>query len=564
MGQKVERIKNRTAALIPGIAILVFLSLSFGAQAQTSSNSLYRSTLSQAMRKIADDSYPSAIYNLKQCIQMQPKDPVPYYQLSTVYARLDDDTQAVYYARKAFALAPENLWYEEYLLYLATKYRKPEAVQAVLERRYSRDDTTLGELLDAYAYTESWDKALLALGTYEQRHGRSVATREYRKDIYLHSGDYKGAAEQLKALQKISPDNARYAVEKAMILSATGDEKGSWDYLEDFFRRHPEDGYVAYTLLSHYHDRGDYPRMFEALSVVASDTSFDAQNRLKVLDLTSKIAAQRPEYASAFEQALGKIIASTDDPLAYAYGSEYYYSRGDEKRGRELLEKAVRGGFNDRAAVLQLLYAEVRDNDLETLFRDARMVLDSIGEDPEVYYLYGFSAHSLGQTDQAIAALERGKQLARGGAVQLYVETCSLLGSVYEQAGDYARSAENFELVLAIDPDNAGALNNYGYFMACRGKDLPRARAMLERALALQRDEPAFLDSYAWILYLQGDYPAALQVIERALSLDDDPSAEVLEHYYRILEASGDARVDQARVRYQAKQAAEQPVGDRK
>ena len=170
MGQKVERIKNRTAALIPGIAILVFLSLSFGAQAQTSSDSLYRSTLSQAMRKIADDSYPSAIYNLKQCIQMLPKDPVPYYQLSTVYARLDDDTQAVYYARKAFALAAENLWYEEYLLYLATKYRKPEAVQAVLERRYSRDDTTLGELLDAYAYTESWDKALLAHRTDEQRH----------------------------------------------------------------------------------------------------------------------------------------------------------------------------------------------------------------------------------------------------------------------------------------------------------------------------------------------------------------------------------------------------------
>ena len=250
MGQKVERMKNKTTALIPGIAILVFLSLSFGAQAQTSSDSLFRATLSQAMRKIADDSYPSAIYNLKQCIQMQPEDPVPYYQLSTVYARLDDDTQAVYYARKA------------------------------------RDDTTLGELLDAYAYTESWDKALLALGTYEQRHGRSVATREYRKDIYLHSGDYKGAAEQLKALQKISPDNARYAVEKAMLLSATGDEKGSWDYLEDFFRRHPEDGYVAYTLLSHYHDLGDYARMFEALSVVASDTSFDAQNRLKVLDMT--------------------------------------------------------------------------------------------------------------------------------------------------------------------------------------------------------------------------------------------------------------------------------------
>lgn len=72
------------------------------------------------------------------------------------------------------------------------------------------------------------------------------------------------------------------------------------------------------------------------------------------------------------------------------------------------------------------------------------------------------------------------------------------------------------------------------------------------------------MDSYAWILYLQGDYPAALRVIERALSLDDDPSAEVLEHYYRILEASGDARATQARERYQAKRAAEQPAGERK
>ena len=529
--------------------------------AQTAQDSLYRATLSQAMKKVAENNYPSAIYNLKQCIEMQPENAVPYYQLAGVYARLEDGNQAVYYARKAFTLAPDNVWYEEYLLFLASKYKKAEIVQTVLERRFARDDASPVELLDAYAYTQSWDKALSALDAYETRHGRSLITRQYRKDIYLKSGDYKNALAQLKVLQKASPDDSRYVVEKAMVMLRTGDEEGSWKYLEDFFRRHPDDGFVAYTMLSHYNQTKDYDRMFDALLVVAKDTSFNVQDRVKLLDMTAMIANKEQKYLPGFEKALECVLSTSDDPLPRAYASEYYYSRGDEVRGLDLLRKAVRGGFDDPMAVMRLLYTEARDNDYVSLSRDARLVLDSIGEDPEVYYLYGYAIHLQGETEKAVAALERGKQLAREGAVQLYVEICSLLGSLYDDMGDYPRSAENFELVLAIDPDNAGALNNYGYFMARRGENLPRARTLLEKALALRGDEPAFLDSYAWILFLQKDYRNALQTIERALALDPAPSAEILEHYYRILEALGDDRAEAARKRYEEKKTTEEQAG---
>lgn len=550
---------NKTPAFAFFVWMLALFLIPGAVAGQPAQDSLYRATLAQAMQKVAENSYPSAIFNLKKCIEMAPQDAVPYYQLANVYAQLDDANMAVYYARKAFTLEPANLWYEEYLLTVAVKYRRMEAVQAVLERRFERDDRYLGDLLDTYAFTQSWDKSLSAINTYEKKHGRSEKTIGYRKDIYLKSKDYKNAQAQLKALQKISPDKSQYAVQRAMIMGLTGQKEESWKYLEDFYRKHPGDGYLAYTMLPHYNEVKDYDKMFEAMLVVAKDTSFSVQDRMKVLDMTAMIAMKEQKYLPEFEKALETILSSSNDPVVYAYGSEYYYSQKDEERGFDLLRKAVRGGFSDQGAVMRLLYTEAQGGNFQNLSEDARLVLDSIGEAPEVYYLYGYAENSLGRPQAAIPALERGKQLAREGAVQLYVEICSMLGSLYNESGDADKSAENFELVLLIDPENAGALNNYGYFMACRGQDLPRARTMLEKAVKIKPDEPAFLDSYAWILYLQKDYKGALVKIEESLALDKDPSAEVLEHYYKILTANGETQqAEAARKRFEDKKKAEE------
>lgn len=539
---------------------MIGLSLIPGAMAgQPAQDSLYKATLAQAMQKVAENSYPTAIFNLKKCIEMAPQDAVPYYQLANVYAQLDDGNMAVYYARKAFTLEPANMWYEEYLLTVAVKYRRMEAVQAVLERRFERDGQYLGDLLDTYAFTQSWDKSLSALNTYEKKYGRSEKTIGYRKDIYLKSKDYKNTLVQLKTLQKMSPDNSRYVVERAMVMGLTGRKEESWKYLEDFYGKHPADGYIAYTMLPHYNEVKDYDKMFGAMLVVAQDTSFTVQDRMKVLDMTAMIAMKEQKYLPEFEKALESILSTSNDPVVYAYGSEYYYSQKNEERGFDLLRKAVRSGFGDQNAVMRLLYTQAQAGNFKDLAADARLILDSIGEASEIYYLYGYAENSLGKTQSAISILERGKQLAKEGAVQLYVEICSMLGSLYNEAGNAVKSAENFELVLLIDPENAGALNNYGYFMACRGEDLPRARTMLEKAVKIKPDEPAFLDSYAWILYLQKDYKAALLKIEESLALDEDPSSEVLEHYYKILLANGDVKGAQiAQKRYEDKKKAEE------
>ena len=99
----------------------------------------------------------------------------------------------------------------------------------------------------------------------------------------------------------------------------------------------------------------------------------------------------------------------------------------------------------------------------------------------------------------------------------------------------YDEAFSNFENLLALDPDNVIVLNNYSYYLSLLDKDLEKARKMIEKCVKLEKDNPTYLDTYAWVLFKLEDYTKALEVIEKVVSKNTDPSGEVLEHYGDIL-----------------------------
>lgn len=85
----------------------------------------------------------------------------------------------------------------------------------------------------------------------------------------------------------------------------------------------------------------------------------------------------------------------------------------------------------------------------------------------------------------------------------------------YEQA-DVEKSVSLYEKALALDPDNATALNGLGYILADTEKDLTRALVLCKKALDAQPDNPAYLDSLAWIYHKMGLTAEARTYIKRA------------------------------------------------
>jgi len=111
------------------------------------------------------------------------------------------------------------------------------------------------------------------------------------------------------------------------------------------------------------------------------------------------------------------------------------------------------------------------------------------------------------------------------------------LGGCRERAGNVDGAVAAGRDALKIAPDWPPALNFLGYVLADHARELPEARQLIERALEKDPENGAYVDSYGWVLYRQGDLPAARENLERAVRLTQgDPVVrEHLGDVYRDL-----------------------------
>ena len=111
-------------------------------------------------------------------------------------------------------------------------------------------------------------------------------------------------------------------------------------------------------------------------------------------------------------------------------------------------------------------------------------------------------------------------------------------GIALERSGHWDGAEADFLYALELSPDQPGVLNYLGYAWADQGRNLPRARTMIERAVEQQPDEGSYVDSLGWVMLLQGDTAGALRNLERAVTLTPE-DATVNGHLGDALEAVG-------------------------
>ena len=113
-----------------------------------------------------------------------------------------------------------------------------------------------------------------------------------------------------------------------------------------------------------------------------------------------------------------------------------------------------------------------------------------------------------------------------------------LLGDIYHEAGNDERAFQYYDSCLVYRPDDAMALNNYAYYLALNETRLNEAEQMSRRSNELDPDNPTYLDTLAWILYLRGDYAGAKRYIDRTVELmkqeDLEEATDVKEHVQKI------------------------------
>ena len=103
------------------------------------------------------------------------------------------------------------------------------------------------------------------------------------------------------------------------------------------------------------------------------------------------------------------------------------------------------------------------------------------------------------------------------------------LGSVFERLNQIAAAEEQFKRVLAKNPEHAAALNYLGYMLADRELRLEEALGYIERALAQDPHNGAYLDSLGWAYFKLNRLELAEKNLKQAIQINDGDST-ILEH----------------------------------
>jgi tetratricopeptide (TPR) repeat protein len=283
--------------------------------------------------------------------------------------------------------------------------------------------------------------------------------------------------------------------------------------------------------------------------------------------------------AIASYEALQRALASANPALRILIHQrlfQLYRQTGDAKKAAGQLQAMLDlNPTNPQTRLMMAQFAIERKDYAQAAEQLRQLLLLNPEFEPAYYQLAGLEL-TLGRPREALATLDRARQRFQPGfplefysglaALALdhytdavkYLSRAEILGKVdkpaqldaffYFQLGAAHERLKQFDEAvrclkksLELDPENAPALNYLGYTWADRGEHLAEARKLIEKAVALEPDNPAYLDSLGWVLFKLGRMEDALVPQLRAVKLQKEPDATLLEHLGDIYSALGRA-----------------------
>jgi tetratricopeptide (TPR) repeat protein len=406
----------------------------------------------------------------------------------------------------------------------------------------------LAELLsDRGRHREAAD--LLASATPSQQ--RSPELRRRRAiELYL-DGDLKAAGALATELHGEFPDNNAVRVLLATIEQADGNWSRVLELIEGSAVRAALQDQMSYLQVRALERLG---RIEEALAALAErqkalEAAGSRGEALQVQASAALLAARNDRAAGALDLASRLIqAASARVPLDPAeaeivlqmriLAADLQFERGDLPRAISLLGEPAPAPADAPLAGKRYELA-MRAGDAEGSARFRRQL--EAGDLDHLLALAG-AEERLERFAEALPVLEKALAIEPGSnEIRFHQAT------VLERIGRLAESEALFEALIASEPDNAAALNYLGYMRIERGTEVGGGLELVRRALRIDANNGAYVDSLGWGLFKMGRLAEAAEVLERASRLMPN-DATVLEHLGDSFRALGD--LDRARDAY--------------
>jgi tetratricopeptide (TPR) repeat protein len=267
----------------------------------------------------------------------------------------------------------------------------------------------------------------------------------------------------------------------------------------------------------------------------------DARYRAEAFYYLGRIAETERDFLQA-TRSYSRVTDGTHAVEAQLRTARIMFAELDDREGavrhlRDFGDANPRFAANMLVAQSQLLLQMKQPDEAMKLFEEA---LAATPDDPtlhaahvELYQILIQDAVGRGALDEAESLVDQGLERYQGNTSLRYSQAL-----LYEDQGRNRKAVEVLQSLVDESPDDPAFLNALGYLLTDQFQRHEEARGYIQKALAMNPDSPAIIDSMGWVLFKLGDYRAALDYLERAYRLEQDP--EIAAHLIDVRWALGE------------------------
>ncbi len=344
--------------------------------------------------------------------------------------------------------------------------------------------------------------------------------------VTARMGDLDRSEDLLERVLELKPGNDAAAMTYLSLLQKKGDINKALDWTKATLKNKEDDFNLrmAYArLLTEAKQFDDARRQFEILSVQGPN-NVDVLFALGLLYLQTN----RLDDAEKYFLRLGKLKKRVFD-------SNYYLARIAEEKDE--LEKAsdlyqgVHGGENYLDARIRMSLILARQGNVDKALENIRAIQNADANRLILIQAEGEILINAKRYQEAKTFFDKAIEQ------QSHPDILYSRAMLAEKMGRMDILETDLTKIIEEDANNATALNALGYTLADRTDRYEEAYGYVKRAYELSPGDFYILDSMGWVLYRLGRLEEAVEYLQKALEMRNDP--EIAAHLGEVLWVMG-------------------------
>lgn len=444
-----------------------------------------------------------ALKEYNRTLALEPQASLIYQQRANLYLKMGQPEKALPDAKTYYNLHPEDPEASLFLASIHLMLGQKITARQILERTIEevpKHIPSLIELSNIILFEDS-PKAIKILEKILKIDPFSIQAYYSLGLAYQKMEDFPKAKNMFEKVIEIDPES----IPSLLLLGEANEKENNLKsavlYYEKALKKTPENFALRMQMVSLYSKLKLFDKMENLLQIYADDPSPPMEANLWL--------ALVYENKKEWEKAL------------------HYYLRA--QKGIHNSELHIRAAS---------IYSQLGDH--KNALKSLKTAVKQSPQEHQFHYFLGLAYLDIKKPKKAIKEFEKTIELEKDFASAYFQ-----LGIALDSVKKWPEAEKMFKHVIKIDPTNSSAYNYLGYTYADRNENLFEARKLIEKALEIDQDNPAYADSLGWLNFREGNILRAIDHLKSAVESMPDPA--IFDHLgdcYHALENSPEAALN--------------------